>query len=46
MVERGIRKDVFNHLAGLKVEVLLLALSDERFNLYVKGGRKASSEEF
>lgn len=36
MVERDIRKDFLNDLAGLQFDVLLLDLIDERFNLYVE----------
>jgi hypothetical protein len=35
MVERDIRKDFLNDLAGLQFDVLLLDLIDERLNLYV-----------
>jgi Family of unknown function (DUF6270) len=35
MVERDIRKDFLNDLAGLQFDVLLVDLIDERFNLYV-----------
>jgi hypothetical protein len=36
MVERDIRKDFLNDLAGLQFDVLLLDLIDERLNLYVE----------
>lgn len=36
MVERDIRKDFLNDLAGLQFDVLLLDLVDERLNLYVE----------
>jgi hypothetical protein len=36
MVERDIRKDFLNDLAGFQFDVLLLDLIDERFNLYVE----------
>ena len=36
MVERDIRKDFLNDLAGLQFDVLLLDLIDERHNLYVE----------
>ena len=36
MVERDIRKDFLNDLAGLQFDVLLLDLIDERFNLCVE----------
>jgi uncharacterized protein DUF6270 len=40
MVERDIRKDFLNDLAGLQFDVLLIDLIDERFNLYIEpGGR-------
>jgi Family of unknown function (DUF6270) len=40
MVERDIRKDFLNDLAGLQFDILLLDLIDERFNLYIDpGGR-------
>ena len=36
MVERDIRKDFLNDLAGHRFDVLLIDLIDERFNLYVE----------
>jgi hypothetical protein len=36
MVERDIRKEFLNDLAGLQFDVLLVDLIDERFNLYVE----------
>jgi Family of unknown function (DUF6270) len=36
MVERDIRKDFLNDLAGFQFDVLLLDLIDERFNLYLE----------
>jgi Family of unknown function (DUF6270) len=36
MVERDVRKDFLNDLAGLQFDVLLLDLIDERFNLYIE----------
>lgn len=36
MVERDIRKNFLNDLAGLQFDVLLLDLIDERFNLYIE----------
>ena len=36
MVERDIRKDFLNDLAGLQFDLLLIDLIDERFNLYVE----------
>ena len=36
MVERDIRKDFLNDLAGLQFDVFLLDLVDERLNLYVE----------
>jgi hypothetical protein len=36
MVERDVRKDFLNDLAGLQFDILLLDLIDERFNLYVE----------
>jgi len=36
MVERDIRKDFLNDLAGFQFDVLLLDLIDERLNLYVE----------
>ncbi len=36
MVERDIRKDFLNDLAGLQFDVLLLDLIDERLNIYVE----------
>jgi len=47
MVERDIRKDFLNDLAGLQFDVLLIDLVDERFNLYVEpeGGACTLSSE-
>jgi hypothetical protein len=36
MVERDVRKDFFNDLAGLQFDLLLLDLIDERFPLYIE----------
>ena len=36
MVERDIRKDFLNDIAGLQFDILLLDLIDERLNLYIE----------
>ena len=41
MVERDIRKDFLNDLAGLQFDLLLIDLIDERFNLYVEPEERA-----